>query len=311
MCITKIIIKKIESIYSHKLFLPIIILFSFMCLLTDTIKYPGFVGKHFFVDAKIFLAISLTLIIFSKNRIKALFNKANFLILLISTASLILFSILEAYNYSNYVLSKFHLNLVGLVYVAIFSVAIYIANLIQKDENISKKSFAEFTLFSILIYTMVVNIGITFQNALTKDIYVSLHMRDTYDQKMYYQWGNYYNYMKFVKDNTSENATIIIPPQTSPWLSSGNILLDRYFLYPRNLVQLGLTIPDGQSEDAYIMVYKGEWCDDHDCEVWPAQTIKAKEIIIKEANSSKVGKTINNFIYDPNNIEYPFGLIRI
>lgn len=304
-------ITKLGKIYNHKFFLPLIILFTYGCLLIDTIKYPGFVGKHFFIDAKIFLAVSTVLIIFSKNKIKSLFNKLNLFILLVSTAGLVLLTFLEAYNYPNYVLSKFHLNLVGLVYVLIFSFAIYVANIIQKEKGISKKGFTKFILFCILVYALVINVGITFQNALTKDVYIGLHLRDTYDQKMLYQWGNYYSYMKFVKDNTPENATIIIPPQTSPWLSSGNLLLDRYFLYPRNLIQFGLTIPDGQPKNAYIMIYKGEWCDSHDCEIWPAQTIKATELIVKKPKSSEVEKIIKDYVYSPNNKEYSFGLLKI
>lgn len=309
----KIKFNKLDKIYNHKLFLPLIVLFTYGCLLIDTGKYPGFIGKHFLVDAKIFLAMVITLIIFSKNKINSLFNKVNLFILTASTLGLIFFSFLEAYKYPNYVLSRFHFNLVGLVYVVIFSFAVYIANIVQGEKNVPKKGIAKFILIGVLIYTFVVNIGIVFQNALTKDIYIGLHLKDTYDQKMFYQWGGYYNYMKFVKNNTPENATIIIPPQINPWLSSGNLLLDRYFLFPRNLVQTGLTISDLDKlpKDTYIMVYKGEWCDSHDCDVWPTQTIKADELIIKEPNSSKVEKIIKDFVYSSGNTEYPFGLLKI
>lgn len=309
--------KKISKILKHILhqgyFTVLIIMFTYGCLLVDTFKYPGFIGKHFLIDAKIFLSIPITLLIISKNKVNKFLLKLNGLIILFSSIVLLTFSILEATNYPNYVLSKYHFNLVGLVYVMIFSLSIYIANVVQQEIHSQKISFAKIILIFVLVYALIVNIGITFQNALTKDIYIVLHINNNYDQKMFYQWGGYYNYMKFAKDNTPENATIIIPPQTNPWLSSGNILLDRYFLFPRNLVQTGLTIEgfNKPPKDAYIIVYKGEWCDSHDCEIWPTQAIKASELIIKKTDSFEVEKIINDFVYDPKNTKYPYGLLKI
>lgn len=55
----------------------------------------------------------------------------------------------------------------------------------------------------------------------------------SYDEKMSARWGLYYDYMVFVRENTPPDAFIMTPPQTWPWLSVGNRLLDHYFLYPR------------------------------------------------------------------------------
>lgn len=57
----------------------------------------------------------------------------------------------------------------------------------------------------------------------------------SYDEKMSAKWGLYYDYMVFVRENTPPDAVIMTPPQTWPWLSVGNKLLNYYFLYPRRM----------------------------------------------------------------------------
>jgi len=154
------------------------------------------------------------------------------------------------------------------------------------------------------------------KNSLGEDIFIALHLNNSYDQKMYYQWGNFYNFMLFVKNNTPENASIVIPPQLEPWWSrSGNLFLVRSFLYPRNIIQYQTEeIPDVDllPSNTYIMVAWGEWgCDMGVCKGWPEQTIKVKKAIYKDSNSVGVKETRENFVYDPVDTSNPFGLLKI
>lgn len=307
----------LRRLYQNPYFLPALVAITYVLLILDTIKYPGFVAKHLFIDAKLFLVASVTavFVLGLPDRTRKIINSLNVVISSVIGISYIFFSVQESLHYTNYVFSKFHFNFWGLIYILLFSILLIAVGHLKniREPKFNKNNFGKIIIYFLLFYTLVVNFGITFKNALENDIYVFLHLSNNYDQKMFHQWGNYYNYMKFVKDNTPENATIIIPPQTNPWLSSGNILLDRYFLFPRNLVQTGLVIddPDKLFKGAYVMIYKGEWCNSRDCEIWPTQTIKASELITKDPNSSSVQKTIKNYIYNPAIKEYPFGLLKI
>lgn len=297
----------------------VLIVFTYFLLFLDTIKYPGFVEKHFFIDAKIYLAACVVLIptFTTKNRFAGWIFRINLLVLAASGLGYIFFSIQEATHYPNFVLARFHFSLDGLIYVVIYSIALLIAEKIT-NLNLTKKediSFGKKIIYFFVVYALVMNFGITFKTSLVGDIYIGMHYKDTYDQKMRNKWKNYYDYMVFVKQNTPEEATIIIPPQTSPWLRTGNVYLDRYFLYPRRLVQYN----DGQIPDiaslnkgTYIMITWGDLeYDMGNAKLWPQQKIEAGEKIVKDSNTSVAKEIQNNVIFDPEDTVDPYGLLKI
>jgi hypothetical protein len=66
-------------------------------------------------------------------------------------------------------------------------------------------------------------------------------------------WGNLIPYMKFIQENTPENARILNPPQDNPWPETGNQFVIRRFLYPRTLIA-----PEwGKADFDYVMVDDG------------------------------------------------------
>lgn len=55
----------------------------------------------------------------------------------------------------------------------------------------------------------------------------------TYDDKMRSQWGDFYDYMVYLKRELPAEGTVLgIPPQTNPWLLYGNGYLVQSFIYP-------------------------------------------------------------------------------
>ncbi len=311
--------QKIKKLLEKPYILPILIIFTYACLLLDTIKYPGFVEKHFFIDAKVFFVLCLMVVLFIKSNKKILktINIFNLMVSVVSGLGYIFFSIQEASHYTNYVLSEFHFSLGGLVYVFLFSVSIFAVVQYGSRFNfkLNKTNFWQVVLYFFVAYTLVINFGATFKNALVSDIYVGLHLNDNYDQKMRNQWGNYYDYMVFVRENTPEDATIIVPPQILPWVRTGNVALDRYFLYPRTLVQNTTEqILDtfSLSEGTFIMISWGDWeCDYGKCKLWPQQEIKAHEKIIKDSEANSVKEIKYNVIFTPEDTTDPYGLLRI
>jgi len=311
---------KLKVLYQKPFILTFLIAITYVFLILDTVKYPGFIGKHFLVDARIYFAISAVLLFIwpLKSRLLKFILKTSFATMAGLLLIYVWFSVVEATHYANYVLSKYHFSLEGLIYVLLFSVMVFIVPKIeiQKLAKVEVKNFWQVILFLFAAYTVVVNVGGSLKTASVSDIYVILHLKDSYDQKMYDEWGDFYNYMHFVKNNTPENANIVIPPQIEPWWTrSGNLRLVRYFLYPRNLIQYGTEeIPDVKSlpQGTYIMIAWGEWgCDQYGCKGWPEQTIKTKEAIYKNPNSFGVKEIKENFLYNPIDTSNPFGLLKL
>lgn len=79
----------------------------------------------------------------------------------------------------------------------------------------------------------------------------------SYDQKMSAKWGLYHDYMVFVRENTPPDAVIMTPPQTWPWLSEGNRLLDYYFLRPRILKGGGVEKLEVDEAATHVMIAWG------------------------------------------------------
>lgn len=300
--------------------LTLLIPFTYLTLLMDTFKYPGFVGNHFLIDSRVYLAVTVVALSFSLIRTRVLRNilNLNLIVMPIIVLAFVWFSEIEATNYINYVLSKFHLSLNGLVYLLLFSLLIFaISGLKATGLNINKSRNVVYKvlIISLIASSFVINMYAIGKDAAVTDSYVFSHLKSSYDEKMFSQWGDFYNLMTFVKNNTPSDSTIIIPPQISPWLSTGNLSLVRYFLYPRNLFQYQTEeIPDIKSFPAgtYILISQGEWgCEGLGCKEWPVQQIKAEKVVYKEPNSVNVKEIRQNFLYNPNGTGNPFGLLDL
>lgn len=253
---------------------------------------------------------------------------------------------LENRNYPNYVFSSYHLqpdnffNLVLLGLVLSFVGIFYFYNENGKGkvdrlirflliefgdfsfEKTQKSSvFRDFlsrSLFLVSLFLLVVyffnnlskSLSLSFKNTL----YIFTHLDATYDDKMRKKWGDFYNFMVFININTSPDSVIVIPPERSPWLSTGNKWLVRYFLHPRKIVQfddIELKFANLQ-EGWWIMMSWGYWnCKEKGCYGWPKEKIEAKKVLIKKKDSHLLMQSFDNIIYDINNFEGCFGLIQI
>ena len=63
------------------------------------------------------------------------------------------------------------------------------------------------------------------------------NFNSSYDDKMRFSVGTeFYDYTLFIKENTPEDAVILIPPQAYPWPQTGNAGYIRYFVFPRKVI---------------------------------------------------------------------------
>lgn len=113
---------------------------------------------------------------------------------------------------------------------------------------------------------------------------ITNHPFASYDEKMTYNWGFFYEYMKFVQSEIPEESTIAIPPAQSHWLSSGNSVLVRYFLFPRKVVNLKETNSDEvlyempPEKADFALLSQGEWKDPLVSYGWPKKELSIEYV---------------------------------
>lgn len=310
----------LRILYQRLFILPLAILLSYFCLFLEVIKYPGFIRNHFIVDAKVFFALTIILLIFSdtKSKIINLILKFNRVFLIVLVALYLTFSLIEGAHFTNYVLATYHFHLDGMVLLVIFSLFIFLADIFKnKMPKVKGKLGIVYLIFvSLFVFYMVKNVAYAVGTGMGRNSYILFHLGSSYDDRMFYQWKIFYQFMIFVKNNTLEDATIIIPPQQDPWLmGSGNDHFVRAFLFPRKIIEKPLMIQDIEvfGPKTYILITWGkEACrPDPECHGWPKQNINAAKIIYKDPNSSNVIETRENTIYSPEDKKYVYGVIEL
>jgi hypothetical protein len=307
----------------YKFVRPIILtglmVLTYTCLLLETFKYPGFIAKYFFIDSKIYFTLTIILILFSdsKSRFLNFTLKANgFLLPILSIIYLVLVAFEGAY-FTNYILSTLGIHLDGLVVVVLFSLAIFVAdkykNLLSK--NVRPVRILYPLMIFAIVFFLVKNVSYVADESFNRNFYILFHLQNSYDQRMYYQWGDFYRFMTFVKNNTPTDTTIIGPPEEDPWLmGSGNDRFVRVFLYPRKIVSVTKIIPNVKAfgPNTYILITWGkEECKPEGCHGWPRQDIPARKIFYKDPDSEKVIETKENVIYKWEDDKYVYGLIKL
>lgn len=317
--------------------LPFVTAVSMALLLIESVTYPGFILKHLFVNPNIIVmlnVIQISIYTFTKintvteNKLQNLVFNLTYLLLPVFIIIYIILLSLETKNYPNYIYSTIHLNLdsffKALILVAII-VFFGVVNAFRNSSNyfkatskgfnskIVKSKKAILILFTLLIvYQLIFSFADTTQVLLKNNIYILNNLNDDYDKKMFNSWHFFYMYMKFVSENTPLNAKIAIPPPVRPWLSEGNSVLVRYFLYPRYLITVENENGDNTEPEYYLMT-KGLWKAYNDEEYgWPRHEIIASEIIYFDP-VNYTSQTEKNINFDPNNEKnkYGWGLIKV
>jgi len=78
----------------------------------------------------------------------------------------------------------------------------------------------------------------------------------SYDEKMRRKWGWYYDFICFIKENTPEDASILLPPQNSRYPKIGNLSFNGYFLVPRSLHHGNQETLQNLKPPVYVVVCK-------------------------------------------------------
>lgn len=179
-----------------------------------------------------------------------------------------------------------------------FSIPILIlhfANILSNQKfsynlSLNKKMFY-FFIAMMIFSNMIFNIQKIYLSAIQS---VQVLNENYYDRFTFKKGGvSYYGWIRvfsnFILDNTSENDSFLLPPQSDIYKMEGNIDYFRWFLYPRKLYHVEDLDNKGYYGVNYIIISAGE-CDTNDC-VWPDFDVPSsniEKIILIDRKTQKI-----------------------
>jgi len=105
-------------------------------------------------------------------------------------------------------------------------------------KNLSRYNLRRIILIGILAWAVVKSLIASRTLIINEIEWIRRVPFAPYEEKLKYRTcPEFYDFIKFIQRNTSEDAVIMIPPQGSAWPFSGHIEYVQYFLYPRRLIK--------------------------------------------------------------------------
>jgi hypothetical protein len=278
-------------------------------LLAETFIYSGFFKNFFNADISYIIYIGILAgtyyLFFNKDKHEPLIDLLiNLLILLlfVTTVAVFILGYLEEVNFPNYVFSVFHVhyhNIPALVSYVFYLLFLLLIKNETKTLLIEKKLSLKLTsaVFFLLSVYLVNNSNQTLSLIERKVITILVKPNITYNEKMSKEWGFFYNYMLFVRENTPSDAIVHLPPKLDPWQLTGNIGLVRYFLYPRQLVNTSDPFSLSNKKFDYLLISKGFFTQAGESgHGWPKIPIEADKIWYIDENTKEVEEFNGQFI---------------
>lgn len=274
----------------------------------ESVSYLGFIRNNFFIPSWLVYLLTLGALLYLPRPTKksSLFI-SSFLVITAIFVSLIFFilSLVESMQYENYIYSVLHLNLKGLeILLAVAILSYYLFSARERDQLRIAQAGLRGTLIIILVLniTKLTPIMISSLTPIISEPFAS------YDDKMTRAYPGFYPFMLLVKSHTPENSTIIIPPQSAPWVTEGNSNMVTRFLYPRRILQLE-DLPVDEQRELYYLIAKGFWPSDGTYEPgWPKTIIPAQAIWQFDINTMTSVSYARD--YDPSSDNWELGLIK-
>ncbi len=279
--------------------------------LVEAFTYSGFLIKHFGLGIGLALLsiFALSFYLFRKIYKNSIIMKMLVMATYLMTILYLIFSTLEKINYSNYVFSHFHLH----PYLFLLSTILMSLLFLINDKTTKVNIYIYVVLFIVSLQYLIngateisrSHIGFMFKN-----------INANYNEKMEVLVEKIpYDFAMFIKNNTPENSTILIPPQSYPWDKTSNVGYLRYFLYPRNLINGGEknSAVDLSTID-FVLIDYGETniSENGFTNVWPKFDVKGNSILYW---NPETGETIEDktgiYKYNENDRSEKWGIIRI
>jgi hypothetical protein len=133
-----------------------------------------------------------------------------------------------------------------------------------------------------LLGGLCINVATALPRMIEEVAFAATHPHLSYTDKMSEKWGDFYNHITFVRDNTPPEARIAYVPWAGPsWRpdpkSMARVSLMQYFLYPRHVLTLGDDSGNGDYTHIWMVPtrsYEEETAE----EGWPQFYVPAKTV---------------------------------
>lgn len=310
---------------------PYFIVVTYTCLLLETVTYPGFLRKFIFLNATwvamlvIAMGVVVVLSLPKKTNQDGLLLDLTFTVNRLLVPALLfvyfLITIEETTHFPNYVFSTFHIHPAHFGLLIAFNLALVCLDVFRPWRHKILEFILRQRTWPDTLFMVIVPLAILFgfkqlilagQTVLEYNSFLLLNPLASYETKLSHKVSDY-PFFAFVAASTPADSVIVVPPQQSPWLTSGNVGYIRHFLYPRKVVQGTLEswpLPDSAE---YVLIAKGEWpVADQSLYGWPKARIPAEKIWYFDPQSKHAYES-NATVFDPALAENSerWGLIKI
>lgn len=284
---------------------------AFIYTLIESATYYGFLAKH--VGNLVYIFISIIALVFVFVLIKLQDNSLVSNLIYICTGGMLLtylvLNALEKLKYPNYVFSHFHLHPEMLLLPLIMLLLIFLFT----ESEIRVKNLFYILIFLVFCQYLASDLATVKGKSV---VYVFKNMNLNYDKKMEILIGKIpYDYAIFIKENTPENATILIPPQAYPWPQTSNEAYLRYFIYPRKLINGGeRSAQNDLAEIDYVLLDYGETNISQFgyTNVWPKFDVPAEFIVYWNPETGVIyNDGAKLYKYNSNDSTAKWGIIKV
>ena len=278
----------------------ILVLFIFLSLAPFVIEmfiYKGVFARYLRLQPNLivlfFLALGIAWIAIKKPKVVKLKN-ATLTFIAFSFLIYILLGTVEYAKYPNFVFSTYHLHYSVLVSItAVFFawfMLLVLTDLKSTKKNILLNSISAF----LLSYYCFVNFSSSLSLIDRNFSYALANPVTDYNQKMEKYWGGVYSFIAFVKQETPEDSSIVLPDINAGGFT-GNPGMVRYFLYPRKLVSFeSNNIPNAD----FLIATPGNELGEGNYKFWPEVNIETEWVKYFDVEKKLVAQVSDN--YDPN-----------
>lgn len=225
------------------------------------------------------LIFSFFFVYFSKeknqNRKDSTFKYSSLFLLVFLTTT----TTIESVTRQGFIFQALHIRPESLLYPALALSGVLLTGINFKVANKKLEQSLKWLIYVVLFYYLARQAPIVAVQAVSNTRNIIRNPQASYEEKMHLHWGEFYDYMTFIKDNTPEDSTIIVPEQNKIWPLFGNASLVRYFLYPRKIGKLDKSKIEKQP-NTYIMIIGNNWKKNgKSYTAWPGKEMIFKDFI--------------------------------
>lgn len=201
--------------------------------------------------------------------------------------------IAEYLKYPNFVFSTFHIHYGVLASITAVFLAWFVLLILSERKELKKHILFHGIILILITYYCFTNVESSLPFIDRNFSFALSNPGANYDQKMEKYWGGVYSFIAFVKRETPENSSIVLPDINAGGFT-GNQGMVRYFLYPRKLVSSSNdNIPDAN----FLIATPGNELGEGNYKFWPVVNIKAVWVKYYDANNKII--TLERKDYDP------------